>query len=305
MKEIKNVYLIGLGAIGCIYSSRIYDNNKESLKIIADKKRIDRYSKDGFIINNKRYDFNYISPEDKAEAADLIIISVKFNNIKEAIASIKNFVSKDTIILSLLNGINSEEVIAETYNKNNIPYSICVGIDAVRDGNKVDYSKFGNLTFGDKDNSTYSNNVLAIKNYFDKSKVPYVIPSDMLNSMWWKFMVNVGVNQASSILKANYGVFQKSKEANALLHMIMNEVIEISKHVGANLNQSDIEKWDKILNSLSPNNKTSMLQDIENKRFTEVDIFSGEIIKLGEKYKVSCPVNKMLYNMIKTIEQNY
>ena len=76
-------------------------------------------------------------------------------------------------------------------------------------------------------------------------------------------MVNVGVNQASAVMRAPYGVFQTSPDAQALMEALMREVIELAKRVGVNLGEKDLDDWYPVLKSVSPEGKTSMLQDME------------------------------------------
>lgn len=303
MREIRKVVVIGTGAIGAAYASRIYDMNSECLKVVADKARIERYSRNGFFINDKRYDFNYVEPNQPTEPADLVVIAVKFHNLNQAIKNIKNFVGSNTIIISLLNGISSEELVGKEFGMNRILYAICVGIDAVRNNNKIKFSRLGEIVFGEENNKSYSDKVVVVKNFFDQAQIPYEIPEDMIRELWWKFMVNVGVNQTSAILGASYGVFQNIEEAYDLMISAMKEVMDIAQNLGINLNEDDLIQWCNVLKNLSKEGKTSMLQDIEAGRKTEVEIFAGTVCELGEKYGVPTPVNRTLFNMIRTLEK--
>ncbi|MBC8061279.1 MAG: ketopantoate reductase family protein [Clostridiaceae bacterium] len=303
MKKIENIYLIGLGGIGCAYASKLRDLDPEIINVIADEERTNRYRSKGLIINNKEYNFNYVSPEVIGKQADLIIVSVKYHHLEEAIKNMKNFVGPDTIILSLLNGISSEEIIGKVFGMDKMLYGMCVGIDAVREGNKIRFSSTGKVNFGEKINLTNSSRVEAIKEIFESANISYSIPEDMIKTLWWKFMVNVGINQASAVLKAPYEIFNKVKEARELMETAMKEVIELSQKVGINLTEDDIKDFNDILKNLDPKNKTSMLQDIEAGRKTEVEMFSGQVCEMGEKYGVDTKVNRTLYNIIKSIEE--
>lgn len=139
-----------MGAIGCAYGSKLHDLAPENLRVIADGERIKRYREDGFIINGKPYSFNYVTPENETEPADLVIIAVKFTQLPQAIRDIRNHVGEKTIILSLLNGISSEEMIAESYGTDKILYSLCNAIDANREGNSVDFTTYGIIYFGER-----------------------------------------------------------------------------------------------------------------------------------------------------------
>ncbi|MHC6180317.1 ketopantoate reductase family protein [Clostridium sp. JNZ X4-2] len=302
MNSIKNIAAIGMGAIGCAYDSKLYDLNPAGLKVIAGGERAERYKKNGFIINGKRYDFTYVDPEEKTEPADLIIVSVKSYQLCQAVEDMKNQVGKDTIIISLMNGITSEEIIGKKYGMDKMLYALCIAIDGNRKGNEISFSSYGNIVFGEKTNNIYSEKVQRIKELFDRADIAYSIPKDMMHSLWYKFMINVGINQASAVVRENYGVFQFVGAAKELMESAMWEVVRLSKKIGINLSGGDIEKWNKVLASMPPRSNTSMCQDIEYGRKTEVDIFAGTVCRLGEKYGVDTPVNRTLLNIIKAVE---
>jgi len=303
MKRIENVYIAGLGAIGASFAASLYEMDPECVRIIADKERIARYRKDGVTVNGKAYDFRYIEVGEKAACADLLIISVKNHHLQQVINDVRNYVGPDTVILSLLNGISSEEIIGAQLGMEKLLYAFCVATDAVRIGTDVSFSKLGTIVFGEKVNTSYSERVKAIIELFERAGIPYSVPEDMMRELWWKFMLNVGVNQTSAVLKAPYGVFQKIKEVRELMRMACREVLALSKKVGVNLSENDIEEFLRIIDGLSPEGKTSMLQDVEAGRKTEVEIFAGTVIALGQKYSMETPVNDMLYKMIRTLEQ--
>ncbi len=142
-----------------------------------------------------------------------------------------------------------------------------------------------------------------IKIALDMGGIPNEISPDILRTMWWKFMVNVGVNQASAVLGAPYRVFQNLPEARALMVSLMQEVVALARHRGINLGSCDIDQWVAVLNTLSPDGKTSMLQDMEAKRKTEVEIFAGAVENMGKADDVPTPVNSTFLNLIRVKEK--
>ena len=203
-----------------------------------------------------------------------------------------------------MNGLDSEVLIGSVYGVKKVVYAIAVGIDALRNGNEVNYTKGGTIFFGEANNHIVSTRVKAIQSLFERAGISYQIPEDMIRTLWWKFMINVGINQSSAVLKATYGIFQTSANACYLMETAMREVISIASAAGVNLKGTDIQDWYSFMNTLNPQGKTSMLQDIEAGRITEVEIFGGKVIALGEQYGVPTPVNKVLYHAVKVIEGN-
>lgn len=303
MSKIQRVSLIGLGGVGGTYASKLYDMDPKCLKVITDKERYDRYSRKGFIINGKKYQFDYIRPEEKVEPSDLVIVSVKYHHINQAIKDIKNHVGPNTIILSLLNGISSEKIIGQEYGIDKVLYGMVIGVDAIREDNKISFADTAKLYFGEETNNTYSPKVLAVKELFDRANIQYVIPENMVHTLWWKFMFNVGINQTSAVLKASYKVFHEIQEAEDFLRETMREVVKLSEKMGIGLSEENVQEFVDILRGLSPQGKTSMLQDIEAGRKTEVEMLAGEVCRLGEQLGVDTPINKMLLNMIRTMEK--
>ena len=305
MKKIQQVYLAGLGAIGSSFANLLHKMDPDCIKIVANPERIQRYSQNGIFVNEEKIPFQFIRPGEIVPHADLIIIAVKQHQLQQAIEDIRNFVGEETIILSLLNGIVSEEMIGHKYGMEKLLYSFVVATDAVREGTHVHYSKVGTIYLGEKCNKTYSSKVTAVKELFDRAAIPYVIPENMMYELWWKFCMNVGINQTSAILRAPYGVYQKQKEARELMQMACQEVVQISEKAGIGLTKESIGRYFDIVANVSPEGKTSMLQDVEAGRRTEVEIFAGTVIEMGRKYGIPTPVNDVLYHMLHIIEQNY
>nr|WP_295970748.1 ketopantoate reductase family protein [uncultured Bacillus sp.] len=302
MRKIETVSLIGLGAIGATYGSKFHDTFHESFQVVADPERIKKYEKNGIQINNRNFHFHYVTPEMKGEPADLVIFAVKNAELPGAIIEMENHIGPNTIILSLLNGLTSEEEIYQATGNEHILYSMSVEIDAVRHHQDIHYTTMGRICYGEKD-ASQSQDVKAVQELFERCGIAYEISDNMLYTLWWKFMINVGINQTSAILKASYGVFQQIPLAYKLVEAAMYEVVAISEKADIHLTDSDVKKFWPILNHLSPYGKTSMLQDVEAGRKTEVENFAGVVCQLGEKYGVPTPVNKQLLLQIRIIEE--
>ncbi len=304
--EVKTVSIIGLGALGILFGSHLSKRMlKEDLRIIADEDRIKKYKSDKVYCNGELCEFNYVTPEEICEPADLIIFTVKYDGLKEAINSVKNQVGEKTIILSALNGITSEAVIGEVYGMDKILYCVAQGMDAVKVGNKLTYEHMGMLCFGEGEPGIVSEKVKKVAEFFEKMNFPYEAVTDMNKRLWGKFMLNVGVNQTVAVYEGDYGEIQKEGKARTTMISAMKEVMELSKIKGINLNENDLNYWLKVLSTLNPAGKPSMRQDLEARRYSEVELFSGTVIKLGKEYGIETPVNKHLYEKIKFIESQY
>lgn len=306
MMEIRRVSIIGLGALGILFGNHLSKRMpKGDLRIIADEKRVEKYKQQGVYSNGKPCEFHYVTPDEPCEPADLLLFTVKYDGLKHAIQAVKNHVGEQTIILSALNGIKSEEIIGQTYGIDRVLSCVAQGMDAVKEGNQLTYDHMGMLCIGDHQPGLPSENVQRVARFFDKIEFPYIIDEDMFKRQWGKFMLNVGVNQTVAVYESNYGEIQREGEAREMMISAMREVIPLSEKVGANLTEEDLNYWLKVLSTLSPEGKPSMAQDLEAKRFSEVELFAGTVLELGKKYDLPTPVNQELYDRIKLIESKY
>lgn len=302
MKEIKKVILCGLGAIGTIYADKLEKFDAKNFKVLVDEARIERYKTNPIKFNGRQLNFDYILPSQEGFKADLIILATKFAGLKDAIKNIKNFVKEDTVILSLLNGVTSEDIIADVYGKDKMLYSYFIGHSSVRCGNSVTHDDVNTLVFGAENN--LGENVVAVKNFFDKVGINYKIPDDIKRSMWLKFMLNVSANQPTAILRMTFGDMFENTHFMKFAENIMREVQSVAKAEGVLNTETMVDEALKHLKTMTPDGKTSMLQDVEAGRKTEVDMFAGTVIELGKKHGISTPYNKILREMIGIIEEH-
>jgi 2-dehydropantoate 2-reductase len=304
MREIQKVAILGAGAMGAYFASRFFDTAGFSTVLVAKGHRLDKLRTEGLVVNGKPYAIPAIHPDEAASPVDLIIVALKHHHLEDAVHGLEKLVGDSTTIMSVMNGLESEEYIGSIYGMDKMLYAISVAIDAVRQGNRITYTRPGKHYFGEAVNPHLSQRVLCVQEAFDRAGIVYETPEDMIRIMWWKFMINVGMNQASAVMRAPYGVFQTSPEAQGLMEELMKEVVALTDVMDINLTDRDIEEWYPLLNGLSPEGKTSMLQDIEAGRKTEVEIFGGKVVELGETHGVKTPVNQTVLRIIKVLERH-
>jgi len=297
---MKNITLIGCGAVGALYGLRLHNLlGKEQVCFLVDEKRKQRYETEGIFLNGEKAPFRYCT-SDEAEAADLVILATKNHHLAEAIRLMKSSVGPDTTILSLLNGIESEQLLASEFGQEKVLYSFAVGLNSTHTGNTITYTAEGRIVFGEKDNAI-SERIMALKDLFEKALIAYVVPEDIQLQLWNKFMLNTTYNTISSLIYATYADFDQPSVLD-LARLICREVQMVAAKEGVLLPDSLIEQNHRIVCSLGSEGKTSMCQDMEAGRRTENQWFCGTVIKLGEKHGVSTPTCQALSLLVQAKE---
>lgn len=298
---IRSVAFAGIGSVGAIYAElALRCGQAPCFAIVRDKASYRQYP---VSINGNLLPIPLMTPEE-GRAVDLVIVAVKWHVLGDALEQIAPFVGEGTIILSLLNGVSSERVIADRFPQARVLLSICSGIDSNRQGRAVCMSRRGKIVFGEE-TGEMSEAVRDVAQYFGCAGIPHETPGDMQRQMWWKLMVNVGMNQVSAVTDLDYEGVRTRADVMEQMHRAQREVIAVANAQGIPMDERDIEKWDRQLAGLSCHGISSTLQDIRARRKTEVELYGEEICRLGQRLGIPTPENEELVKKIRRIEKEY
>ena len=150
--KIKKVLIVGLGGVGTVYANIITHNQNIDLRILVDNTRFQKYKKNPRQLNGKTCNFKYILPTDSF-SPDLIIIATKSNGLLNAIQNIKKFVKKNTFIISFINGLSSEKILADYFKEEQIFHSYIICHTITRCDNNVVHDGITKVVWGDKNNN--------------------------------------------------------------------------------------------------------------------------------------------------------
>ena len=303
MNEIKTVGLIGLGAVGALYARQLLASGAD-LRVIVDRDRKERYSREGIYVNDVRVDFPYVTPEE-AEPVDLLLIVTKEGGLRSAMETASGFVGENTLIVSLLNGVTSEGIVSERFGEKNVLYSVAQGMDAVKEGNRLTYVHPGRIVLGEREAGEISERVQMTADFLNSHGVVCTPVGDMVRRQWGKLMLNVGLNQACMVFECDYGGVQQPGKPREVMLGAMREAQKMAALEGYAISEEEFSEWVALLDSFSPNGKPSMRQDGEAHRKSEVELFAGTMVRLGKKHGTALPVNEWLYNRVKEIEAAY
>lgn len=249
---IETVAIIGKGAVGLLHGSKIAKAvGSKHLEYVMDDERYLRHRADRIVINGE--DQNFITiPASQAKPVDLVVLAVKATGLDQAINSMEGLVGPETRIISLLNGVTSEEAIAARYGWKHLVLAITQGMDAVFIDNVLTYSHAGEIRLGAAA-QTEAGVVEDIADLLERAGISHAVEKDIRRRMWAKLMMNVGINQTCMVYGGTYGTALSDGEQNRCLVATMREAKAVANAEGIMITEGDLNEMISIIAKLDPN----------------------------------------------------
>lgn len=236
--------------------------------------------------------------------ADLLLICVKSFNTKQAIEQIKPLLGQNTKILTLQNGMGNIEIISEIVGEERVIAGITNEGATLIDIGKIRHAGHGETIIGTI-NGKIPVEIRAIREIFNKVGFETKMSRDIKSIIWSKLIINVGINALTAITRLPNGKLMEYEGTRRILRDAVTEATRIAKRKRVRLIFEDpLAKVEAVCEGTS-DNLSSMLQDVLRKKRTEVDFINGVIVRLGQELGISVPTNKLLLDLIKTIESSY
>ena len=290
---IRSAVLVGLGAIGTLYAAQISARDPAALRVLADPARIARYRADPPSFNGAALDLTYVAPDAPGPPADLVLVAVKSSSLAACLPLLAPILSARTQILPLLNGIAAQDVLADAFGWPRVLHGFVYCESSMRDGRAVVQTGTRQIVFGEAVNAPPSPRVNAVASFFGRVGVACSIPADMRAAQWRKYILNVGINQAQALLRAPNRELQRNPEALRLARTLMDEAAAVAAALGIP-GAGEIPAWaETVILAASPDNRTSMLQDVEAGRVPETDLFAETVCRLGKRHGIPTPANAL------------
>ncbi len=234
---------------------------------------------------------------DGSEDPELIIVTTKSYNTEEAMRALDAFYDK-SVFLTLQNGLGNEEIISGFASK------VIGGVTShgvtLEGPGRIYHAGVGDTILGNYTGA--EDRVSDIVKMFNESGIETQASDDIRKEIWKKVIVNAGINPITAIARCKNGVLLEDEKLEQDLEEVCREGVLVANAHGIEIDIEDAISMTKEVARLTAGNKSSMLQDIENGKRTEIDSICGAISKLGEERGIPTPVNSTLVAIVKELE---
>lgn len=305
MKPIEKVLIAGRGAVGLTFGNVLAKAMPAgNFAFLCDEKRRQRYEQDPVRINNQPQDFCYVSSPEDFGKADLILFCTKYMGLKDAMEEAAGFVGEDTILISGINGIVSEDDLKARFPNNQVIRAIAQKMDSRYGNNAMNYSQVGELVVGMEDPSQ-KEDFERLLSFFDQTGFPYVLSDDIVKAQYVKLMANCAINEICAAYTKTYGDLVNDPEYLRMFVDTMEEVRQCAASRGVLLTEEDKMGWVEATKKLDPNSMPSMAQDAMARRPMETELFGKTVIPWGKAAGIPVDHLEDLVRRLDEMEANW
>lgn len=304
------IVMLGAGALGSTIGGTLAMGGNDVHFVDMWQEHVDLINKDGLHMTNEKEDW-YVRVDARTTAdtigeADLVIVLVKSFATKQAVEQLKqtNVIGKNTLVMSLQNGLGNEETIASVIGSENvISGKTYVGGRLIQAG-YISAGVQGKWTYIGELNGEITDRTQTVCNVFNDAGLLCEVSDNIKGLIWDKLLINVAAGALCGITRLPYGPLYEEDYIKDVAVAAIQEGIQVAKAAGVVLKSEDPQyPWVAASEGLPGTFKTSILQSLELKRPTEIDFINGSIVEWGKKYGIATPVNQTLVACVKGIEK--
>lgn len=298
------IAIIGAGAMGSIYGSKLSTNNEVYL-IDLNSEIVNDINQNGIFILEADAEYHYYpkATTDSVDlpAMDLVILFVKSMFSEVALESNKHLIGKDTYLMALQNGAGHEDVLQKFAAIDHVIIGTTEDSGTTISLGKIRRGGVGNTNIGmlvpDK-----SDMLALIKDSFDNAGFKVTIHANIQQLIWNKLIINSSLSATTGVLKSTMGYLVDNQYANNMMMALLDEVCNVAQAMGLKADKQYFTQ--KIVDTilLSKMGITSISADLQNGRKTEVDKITGAVVRAGQDLNVPVKTHEFVLNTIHALE---
>jgi len=299
------IAIMGAGAMGSLFGGLLALAEVEVTLVDIRKEHIDAIRSMGLTLEEKgkRQIIHVNATSDAALVGkvDLVIFFVKTYHTEKAASDALVFQKKDTVFLSLQNGLGNEEAICKQVDRKNVMLGVTNHGATLLGSGHIRHAGCGKTYVGELDGKM-TDRATQIAQVFNKAGIETEISSNIHRLIWDKLFINVGLNAVAALTGLKNGQLLDYPETLRLMEALVSEAVEVARKKGIPIEGDPLEKIKAVVEA-TRENRCSMGQDIDNRRKTEIDSINGAVVREAERLKIRVPYNQMITDLIKVVER--
>lgn len=294
-----NIVIYGTGGVGGYFGARLAQAGN-NVTFIARGKQLEAIQKNGLQLISPKGDY-LVKPANATDAIsqitdiDLIFVCTKTWQVAEVAKKIKPVLTENTMVISLLNGVQNQDVLCSVIDKKHVLGGLCLIVSKVEDYGIINHMSFEpTIVFGEL-NGEISERALNIEKTLNEAGITNRLSNAIFKEIWTKFLYITTVSAIGALTRSTNGEMIASPEIYELMKRTSEEIVAVAQAKGVAINAETIENTYKIIDSMPFNTTASLQRDMMEGKPSELEAQNGTVVRLGKELSVPTPVNDFIY----------
>lgn len=304
-----HILILGAGALGSLIGARLSQGGAQVSLLTTDRPHVRAVSERGLIVdelNGTQSHYSlpaYHDPLDLPERPDLIVVTVKSHDTRPAVNSLTNCAHGSTIFLTLQNGIGNWEQIAQLQGEKTVLAGTTAQGATLIEPGVIRHGGNGPTSIGEFEGPP-TQRVQEVVDLFRQANLETQASDQMQRLMWEKLLINVGINAITALTGVLNGWIAEIEPARALSRDAVKEALMVARSKGFHISDSILDRVIAVAEATS-RNRSSMGQDVDSGKRTEIDAINGAIVRFGEQVHIPTPVNNALTRLVQIVDARH
>jgi len=301
------ISIIGPGAMGLLFGAFLAKSKADVHILDYNAKRAEHIKKHGIKvegISNFSSKVDITSNPKDIGTSDLAIVCVKSYDTEDAVKEAKEILQNNTQVLTLQNGVGNVQILDEAVGQDRVIGGVTNQGATVLGWGHIRHAGKGETVIGKKSKKVLGP-IRDVSKLLNKAGFDTKVSKDINALIWSKLIINVGINALTAITKLNNGRLLDYDGTHSIMKQAVSEAVKVAKRKRIKLIYDDpLQKVESVCKATAKN-ISSMLQDVLNKKKTEIDFINGAIVRQAKSLNINTTVNETLTDLVKTIESSY
>lgn len=302
------VVIIGSGAMGSLFGGRLAADEHDVTLVDTWEEHVRALNENGLVISTpdgteQTIEVTAVTDPATIESIDVAIIFVKSIHTESALQDSAPILEDEVDVITVQNGLGNPETIAHYVPEEHVIAGTTAQGAILEGPGHITHAGQGPTLigryYGESDDKDYE-----IADQFTSAGIETEVTNTVKDIIWEKVLVNIGINAATALAKVQNGLIARTDSGRQIAKMAVSEAIVVAQAEGRSIRDDMVEYVMEVSESTAPN-KSSMCQDLEAGRKTEIETLNAEIIRRAERHEISVPVNRTLTNLIRLAEEGF
>ncbi len=303
------IAVIGAGAMGSLFGAMLAGADNEIWLYDVWQEHVETINREGLSIEREGQTrlvrLNATTEPDQLGRADLTIIFVKSTQTQTAAKTAQQIAGSDGSVMTLQNGMGNADLIAKVVEPDRILAGTTSHGATMLGAGSIRHAGIGATTIGTWAATEQGRQRAGqFADFFNQAGIETEAVDDVRSVVWNKLLINIGINAITALSGIKNGQILDLEITRKLSRTAVKEAMTVARAKEIKIKEDAVDIVFKVAEATAVN-RSSMGQDVDNKRQTEIAAINGFIVREAKKLGIEAPVNLALTALIQTLENHY